>query len=355
MLSSEHAVCVHFKNNNTNSVAIDILDIVINCYLVHFIAILGAFGNSITLIVLYREGFKDTSNIVLISLAGVDLCYLITLSVRKLSCVIYAFDYYSGHIYQLYTYTYVYVIGRLIMFISISHIAFISVERLLAVYCPLKVSTWFTNRNTTAIVMCIYLSWIIIMQPWLGFYRRIEWSFDTKYNHSCPSIVFTDWFTSNMSALSIVGYIVLNSSPCIFCCIITANCCALLYKLRLVAEQRSAMTSMNAKKSDVSVKVSRMLLTVCAVYCLCNVPSCVFYVFHQIFLMSALYQQLSSALRDFEEVLIAVNCTADFVIYTLLSAKFYNSVRKLFVCTRSETPQGLRKKKKKKECSVGGD
>lgn len=322
--------------DNINTQVVNILHTLTGCYLAHFTALVGTFGNCITLVVLFRIGFKDTSNIILTSLAGVDLLFLVQFSTRKMTCIIERFDSFYADIHKAYTLCYVYTFDLVVVLISISHIVVISIERLIAVFFPLKVSQWFTHKSVTVILMCVYFYWIIALLPWFYSYRRVEWIYNRRYNRTYPSAVFTEWYKSNEAILKIFGYIVINSITGIFCGFVTAVSSAIWYKLRILANRRLTLTSTKVRKTDLDLRISRTLLSVCIVYCFCNIPSFIIYIGYYIFPVILEIVEVNAFVRDLDEVLLAINCAANFFIYILMSSKFYDSVTGLFKCRHSK-------------------
>ncbi|CAG5126636.1 unnamed protein product [Candidula unifasciata] len=319
-----------------NTKVINILDTLISCYLLLFTTVVGIVGNSVTLIVLCRIGFKDASNIILLSLAGVDLFFLIQLFIRKLSYVIEIFDSFYAEIYRSYTVCYLYVFDLAPVLISISHIVVISTERLLAVFFPLRVCQWFTRKSVTMTLISVYLTWIIALQPWVYSHRRVEWGYNANYNRTYTYLVFTEWYISNAEILTFFGYIIINSVTGMFCLLVATMSCAIAYRLHILTKRRSTMTFKTVvKNSDLDLKVSRMLLVVCVVYCFCNIPSFVIYFGYYTFPVTVKHFELNNFLRHLEEVFMALNCTANFFIYVLMSSKFHGTVIRTFHVQKS--------------------
>lgn len=321
---------------DVDTTVIKVLETTINCYLVHLVAFIGIFGNILSLVTLSSMGFKDTSNIVLLSLAACDLFYLVDLSTQKMACIMERFDPVLAQIYQPYMNSYVFIYGRLSMLVAVSHIVVISIERLLAVLYPLKVSQWVTRGRMCIVLVCVYLFWIILLGPWLVSYCVVEWKFSEIYNKTLPFQIVTDWYKTNRYVLKFFRDIIINVITGLFCLLVTVNCFAIAYKLQHIVKQRQTMTLSKVSRKDSDIKISRMLLIVCIVYCFCNIPSVLIILYLFISPETTLSNKWNTILLDLEELIMAINATADFFIYILMSAKFYKSVINLFAssCTR---------------------
>ncbi|GFN84694.1 hypothetical protein PoB_001120000 [Plakobranchus ocellatus] len=97
-------------------------------------------GNVLNIFILCKQGLKKSSiNIVLVSMAVADLLILLTLPLRKISLLIDLFNKALAATVENYVIGYHFLaFNRTWALISHSHVAIISVERLMAVYFPFK-------------------------------------------------------------------------------------------------------------------------------------------------------------------------------------------------------------------------
>lgn len=321
--------------------SITTINIVINCFLVNISVIVGSFGNIVTVIVLSRGKIKDTSSILLISMAACDLFFLVNLFVGKLDCIISRFDPVLAQIYYPYIMTFVRRPGRMAAFISFTHTVIISFERVLAVFFPIQVSHWITCTSVLIVLAFVYLVWICAILPYAVANYEIEWTLKKNFTLMLPLLKETKWFIKNRSLFNLISEII-NFIIGFFSVVVAANCCAITCKLRYVLRHRSSMASKTSAGNKREAKVSRMLLVVCVVFSLCNLPGCSIY--FQLFSNPAkkTTNALNSLLSNIEELMLAINAAANFFVYILLSEKFYKSVVSCIVCRRYKASNELR-------------
>lgn len=309
-------------------------DIVINCFLIHVSAIVGAVGNAITLIILSRSVTKDTTSIILLSMAACDIFFLVNLSVSKCDCIVARFDSALADVYRVYVMSYVRSPGRWAEFTALSHTAVISFERFISVFFPLQASCWITRRRIVTVLVLIYSVWIIYFIPYAAFIFEIEWSYKNIYNRTLPSLRETKWFRENRLMLDTLSDIVGPTVGFLSAAVIAAQSSAIAHRLNHVSKQRINMVSKKMDGSRIDVKASRMLLVVCVLFNLCNFPGNLIYVYFYVDPSLKPPNKLHGLLTDVEELLLAVNAASNFFVYTLMSAKFYRSVIGLFGCRR---------------------
>ncbi|CAG5121631.1 unnamed protein product [Candidula unifasciata] len=324
---------VHHKDN---SPTITTINIIINCFLVNIAVIIGSFGNIITIFILSRSKVKDTSSILLISMAVWDLLFLVNLFVCKLDCIIFRYDPVLAQMYYPYIFGYVRRPGRMAAFISFTHVVVISFERLLAVFYPFQVSHWITEATILTILTCVYFFWIVSFLPYTVANYEIEWALTNNYTLMLPALRETQWFVQNKPIFTVISEII-NGVIGSLSAVVAANCCAITYQLHYALRHRSSITSKSSAGNRREVKISRMLLVVCVVFSFCNLPGFSIYIYFFADPDMKPPNQLFVLLNNVEELMLAVNAAANFFVYILLSEKFYKSVVSLFVCQRFAT------------------
>lgn len=313
---------------------ISILDSVINCFLIHVAAIVGVVGNAITLIILSRSVSKDSTSIILLSMAVCDLVFLVNLSVRKCDCVVARFDPELADLYHVYVVAYVRRPGRWAEFAALSHTFLISFERFISVFFPLQVSHWVTRRRTVAFLVSIYIAWTIYIIPYAAFNYEIEWSYNNILNRTLPSLQETSWFIENRFVLETISRTGVTTVGLLFSGVTAANSCAIAYRLSRVSKHRTKMVSKKMEGGRADEKATRMLLVVCVVFNACNSPGCVIYICFYVDPSPTPSGELHGLLADLEELLMAVNAAANFFVYMLMSTRFCRSVLDLLGCRR---------------------
>jgi hypothetical protein len=264
-------------------------------------------------------------------MAACDVIFLIIAVSRRLDYFIQVFDPILAQLYEVYNARFTRNIGIMCMNISITHVVVISSERAIAVFFPLKLTELISRRKIITSLVMIYTVWTSYVSFWLIFCFEIEWFHSNTYNRTMPTVRRSDLFVNNLSIINVVGLIIVSTFVLsLIQSIVTFNCCAIAYKLHHVAKQRQTMTSNYSANNKSNVKISRMLLVVCIVFCLCSFPRTGF---HIVFFLnpsigpSNIFVALAT---DIEDLLHSINSVANFFIYVLMSNKFNNSVINFF-------------------------
>ncbi|KAH9505015.1 hypothetical protein Btru_061433 [Bulinus truncatus] len=250
----------------------------------NLVALLGLAGNVLNIIILYRHRTdSSTTNIVLRSLAVADILYLISSPVANITIYLDLLDPVMSVIAQTYLFCYGLLFSSLFLVSSMTHIVVIAVERVLAVYFPLKVSCWVTPKRMTVISLCAHVFWYPLWLP-LFFIAEITWVESNALNRSIPIPTFTKFYENNLQTFEwFHRYVVLAIVGPVYSTLVLICCLAIGVKLYLANRNRLKLASFhNSERSvlkSVNVKVVRMLVVVCVVYLVASLPSTLFKVF----------------------------------------------------------------------------
>ncbi|XP_005091705.1 FMRFamide receptor-like [Aplysia californica] len=322
--------------SDLTNLVMETIELVINCFLIHIIAGIGSACNIITVIVLVKTRGSDSNTTILLSLALCDLAFLLTLTVRKMDCIIARFDPVAGLNHQAYMTAYVIVTSRLVMFISSGHIIVIAVERFVAVIFPFKAKILFSRRRVMIMLLSLYVVMAATATPYLG-YSGVVWSFNPAFNTTVSSVQFARYYLEMYEGLTNFNILVMGilRGPVSFTAVI-ACCAVIVHRLRQVSKQRETMSS-SSSQQQVNVKVTRMLLALCAVYVITNLATVSLAVYTFVTSSNLLGPTLYFMV-NMEEMLFALNSSANFFIYIFMSSKFYKTCRSLFcVSAQPET------------------
>ncbi|XP_025079712.1 growth hormone secretagogue receptor type 1-like [Pomacea canaliculata] len=154
------------------------------------IFLLGSAGNVITLAVLFRQGLRDTTNLVLSGLAFADLVYIASHSIPQISYFVYSLD--EG----------LATAWRLGSTMALQHVSFASgriaallvclivTERYIVVAFPLHAPGIVTKLRMRLAFGFIYLATTVISLPFF-LSSDIYYTYSTTYNRYMP----TSWVT----------------------------------------------------------------------------------------------------------------------------------------------------------------
>ncbi|KAH9496392.1 hypothetical protein Btru_012460 [Bulinus truncatus] len=241
---------------------------------VPMISLPGLIGNISSLIVLYRHGFKKTSNILLAALSVADASYLI--GVNNIAAFIHeyspgrGFHYSTASCYVLYC---VYRIYRLMElwgnWTSLTLPVLITLERLVAVYYPFQFPLIVTTRRTWAAVILAYALWLPLN---VYYFFLEELDFVQRGGETVGRIVPSRYYRDGDAYsiyLSIKKASIILSEP-IPIVLVVAGCILVGLRVRAAHRKRRKMISIVASvqkaQGNPSFRTTWTLMLVCIVY-----------------------------------------------------------------------------------------
>ncbi|RUS73288.1 hypothetical protein EGW08_018961 [Elysia chlorotica] len=241
------------------------------------VSIVGLFGNISSILVLYHQGLNKSSNILLMAMAVGDIFFLLgTNNILDIWRTFYktnithdeAKAFYFVHTFQ----NFCMELGN---GMSVLLVVLVTLERLVAVYLPLKFTAIIRPFRTRIAVVVVIL--IAIFKALWGF---IVFKFSYNQKKGVPVIKWTDFFHDNEEFFThmtgaydyILGFI-----PVLTVC---AGCILIGVKVSIAAANRAKMLSSGGEKGAAQ-KVPRnsrttlTLLSVCALFtCTLGVGFC---------------------------------------------------------------------------------
>ncbi|CAG5133692.1 unnamed protein product [Candidula unifasciata] len=304
------------------------------------ISIIGVIGNSFSIIVLSKHGFKKSSNILLFSLAISDIMFMI--GINGPSKPMYewggeGFDYPEETARILY---YVYQITDSLNWIfcptSFSIPILIMAERLIAVFFPLRFHSLVTVRRTVvAILAPLVLSTIahIYIRTWFKF----SYVFDSARNVSVGIVGRTDAYWAQRQVSEI--FKICDNAMFVFVLFVGAGCVAIGVKMKMVAKKRQQMTNnfmwQKAGKTEAeSSRTTKMLLCLCIVYSFAcfpvGFPAVIpgFMVF-PVFEDEPRHRSIGVFIFHVYKMVFCVNASCNFYLYVAINKKFRDTFRSL--------------------------
>ncbi|CAL1536890.1 unnamed protein product [Lymnaea stagnalis] len=302
------------------------------------ISLFGITGNVFSIVILYKHGLRKCSNILLISLAVSDFTFLIGFnSVPKfLYEVVNEVDgfrfsleasyvlYYSYHVFH----TMDYASGG----ISLTLPMFITVERLVAVFLPLKFHQIVTPTRTWWVVVLVSAFWYVYFihtSLFVGF----SYEHNVEFNRSIGVLTRSAYHYSNIQTVGILeetmSYLMMKIPP-VFTML---GCVVIGVKVKMASSKRQKMTSKGGK-SESSNRTTKMLLAVCAVYTVaCGILSLPTFVPQYIHytMTSDAPSNLGRVMYQVINIVVCINSSYNFVIYVAMNKTFRDTYRALFV------------------------
>jgi len=311
-------------------------DSVLNIFTVVFtvvargtISFFGIIFNVINIIVFSKQGFRDTVNISLFSLAISDMASLIPLLWGSV-CVNPLFAK-TDLPFDPSDILYITAGWPSVCFARISSwiTAFITFERCLCIALPLKVKRIITKRTTIVVVVGIYVVLVASVVP--TFYT---FSLEPKYFPQRNKTKIGVTYTSNGDFLL---YILssINISSQLVCFFIVSVCTAILIHNLLVKSRwrRSAASASNQiSLSNRDKKIVRMVLLISSIFIGCFLPSVVNFLVTLIlaeYNMGKKYQNLFLINGSICISLAAMNSAVNIFVYYKMNSKYKTILEKI--------------------------
>lgn len=247
--------------NNVTRYAINTLTYV----LIPIFSILGITGNVFSLRVLKRHGLHKCSNVLLFSLALIDICYLVSAAVD----IPYALFSEANGLF-LYTRTVSYLLH--ILLLSVTVISFwtirvsltmpmlITLERIVVIFFPLNFRSIITPVRTWAVVVfvCLVQAANSIAE---SFIVEFQYTFNYQLNRTVGGYTISKFYFETLDVREVTNELL--SVNKIQPVVTLVGCIVIVVKVRLASIKRRKIAS--SSKTTTS-KTTRMLLAVCIIY-----------------------------------------------------------------------------------------
>ncbi|GFS23168.1 chemosensory receptor A [Elysia marginata] len=309
------------------------------------VAAFGAAGNIVNIIVYIRLGFSESTHVSLTALACSDLIGVITAV-----CTEIFFLPIFGNI-PIIPEAFVFTISSWphVVFTRVSGFitAFISVERYLCVFLPLKIKSIFTPKRTFIVMVVIFSA---VFPPMLVVYFRypLGMVFIAGQNRSALTILpINDTIVeTSFMVFQVYASVVL---PIAAFLIVTSCTVLLTLSLRRSKKWRDANrrvadqnenTSGGVKSTENSKenKAIKMVVAIATVFIISAIPSCI-HIFVDIlvpeFEINGRYSNIFKVTGHAFFVLDLINCSANIIIYYRMSTKFRQAALELLSFKRS--------------------
>lgn len=306
-----------------------VLEILTNCLMINIIGVFGVIGNFINIIVLSKYGFRETTTIILSALSVSDLLMCAVLLMSRLKCVVRHFNDDIAITVNTIVTVFLFFPKYVCLASSIIYVTTIAVERFIAVFLPFTVHKIFKTPITKAYVIVIPVVVIVFLCPTF-LTLTYKWEFSSSFNQTIAVVEYTQFYLDHQEFLDFYAWIGLNYFFGIMSTIIILICCISIgFKLFKASVKRELMTS---RATGYDVKVVKMLVTVCVVFLAMSVPNLVLYSY---FMPSFIFvSPVHDLIDNVCAVLLAINASANFMIYVTMSKKFAVTYKSLFSCAR---------------------
>ncbi|XP_059167334.1 histamine H2 receptor-like [Physella acuta] len=305
------------------------------------IALFGIVGNLLNCAVLKRSGFQKPSNIFLFSLAIADICALLgAMDVFKF-LVQFPKHLPLGNNFLEYACAEQWQVEVLLRMSSlnvvISNIGLststclcvvITLERLLAVFFPLKFAIILTPKRAWIISICVSIFWIgytsMLFKIFVFSYLQLS---DVT---SCAATYYIHLNTDETALDTVMGWF----SSYLSLLIIVTGSAAIFFKIASIQRKRLKMTS---SVSASSLRTTQTLLTVCSVFGFTQLIRFRYVMFETVFDDVDVEMMYSMVVVTTSYANSAVN----FVIYVTLNRKFRTILLRMSGCKTTGNSSSL--------------
>ncbi|CAG5120530.1 unnamed protein product [Candidula unifasciata] len=316
-------------NKDLGGYILTAIEIFTNCFLINTVCLFGVVGNILNVVVLCKHGFRETTNIILVSLSVSDLMFCIIVPVTKVRMMFSFFSLDLSVSVHTFVTVFLFMPKYVCLASSCCYVSIIAVERFIAVFFPFHASKIFTRHSMRLMCICVPIITACSMFPTF-FALKYEWVFDFRWNKTTAFMQYTNFYIAHQAFIDTYVWVGLSNGFCATSITIVTVCClAIGFKLTKAAIKREQMT----RKAVGKEKVVKMLVTVCLIYISVSIPTLALYSYYQpsFIFISPLYELVD----NFGVLLSSINASANFVVYVTMSDKFANTYRKMLACSRT--------------------
>ncbi|CAL1542139.1 unnamed protein product, partial [Lymnaea stagnalis] len=291
------------------------------------VGIIGIVTNIINMLVLFRHGMDDSTNIVLFGLSASDLVYSFCETYGRLIGITIRVDLFLAR-----TLSPVYVvclmfIGTFGMVTSVWLVSLISIERMIAVCFPFHVSRLMSPIRMRSMVVFVFTFVALLYSPSCCVYY-LDWSFDPRYNRTLLTYFERKEFNDNIWWIFIILLYIFpafaSSVPMIIILV-----CTLATILKLIRANKNVGNSSSSRAKRVkemrSIKIS-LIICGCMAFSIL-IPNAFLDAFY-------IPEDLFRLIRAFAQLAVQINATMNFFIYVALSSKFKSTCLNLIQCDK---------------------
>ncbi|XP_005090064.1 FMRFamide receptor-like [Aplysia californica] len=308
------------------------------CYILPVLVVLGTLGNVMSLVVLWAEKKRDTTNMSLAALAVSDTGYILTTFARQTSCIISKFDPVWARNYTTLMYGQMIVVNICFSRITGVITAIISTERCLAVVLPLKVRDLVTNSRIAIALVLTYVLTFALIGPVFASGESL-WVTNPRTNRTYVTYRTTQWYNENKEFADNYRDIFLNTMfrflPVVLVC---CNTIAIIVRLKKASAWRGDSSSQAGQaRAAKERKLTTMLLTICGIYLFCTLPGLVFQVFTYItdeFSVFGRYAAMYTMTTSLSILAQFINSSVNFLVYMAMNDRFAKTYVKVFCCKK---------------------
>lgn len=303
------------------------------------ISIFGISSNIINVIILHKQGFKNTVNIGFFGMAVSDINCLLSLTWGSV-CM-------NPLLTSLGTYWF----SMEVMYLTVAwpHIcftritswitAFVTAERYLSIALPLKVKRLITPKTTTLIMCVIYVINLVSLAPEYAT-SYLGWRFVPARNETLIGILFT---SSRQSTEGVIYFLHFMLGMTSFTGVVVFTI-LLVMKLVQSSKWRMGVTQNNSNREAISERdkrTVRMVIFIATVLIFCYSPAALIslstFILGPEFNIRGKYINTCEAMWSTAFIFQAINSSVNIFVYYSMSSKYRQTFHEVFMRRKLDT------------------
>ncbi|GFR89588.1 chemosensory receptor A [Elysia marginata] len=316
--------------------------VVVGYWVVFFLASLGLVTNSLTMIVFIRQGFRESVNVSLFSIAVWDQIKCLAGVIFRLHGPIGIVDPVWGVIWENGSRTYMVYLPIFAGYVSYGLATYVSIERCLSISMPFKMRFVFSSRLTAGVMVVISILIFTSFSP-MFFIYNLKFVYSPHYNASI--IIRTPgnlYYAQDGVILKMYKFLGIFY-PAVFCPVMVASSAVIVFCLKKSAANfnKPNKGGTQTNKSNVATgeissrdaRVTKMLLVVILVYLMDFFPRLCKYTASLIepeFFAYGRYHNLMLVMSNVIWILDFINASVNFFIFMAMSSSFQKTYYEIF-------------------------
>ncbi|CAL1529158.1 unnamed protein product [Lymnaea stagnalis] len=283
------------------------------------------------MLVLFRHGMDDSTNIVLFGLSGADMVYSCSETYYRLMYITARLNILLGYRLSSFYLAIFIFISAYGTCTSVWLVSLISIERMIAVCFPFQVSRLMSPTRMRCMVVFVFTFVAVLYSPWYGRYY-LEYALDRRNNKTFLTYFERKGYSDNKWWINIILDHILPAfaSPVPMVTILMCTFATIIKLFKANTDIGRLSTSRTKRVNEMrSIKIS---LTICCCMAFSIlVPNAWFDAFSS-FGVAYIPLDVIIILRSFTQLVVQINATMNFFIYVALSPKFKSTCFNLIQC-----------------------
>ena len=312
---------------------------IIYSLIVGTLVVVGIIGNSLTFVVFWKGNFKSSTSFLFLSLSLIDSALLLVVfTVYTMT----AFVDYTGWMQGFseltpYLRVYMFPSALLAKTATVWVIVLIAVNRYIIVCLPLRAPQWCTITKVKIQLAIVLIAAVVYAIPKFAEYRIVHYTmFTTSNGTSHRTSVGLSRFGEHSSFYRVYDSVFLLTFLLVLPILILTVLTIRLIKAMKAHRRMQFETQSRSQPDDGNVTFALVIVVI--VFIPCQVPTFVYFVLRDAFLLDYTCGTVGFYMGCIANILVVFNSAINFVIYTITNRRFRDVLLNT-VCRRGERRQ----------------